>query len=441
MRGPKQRSLGTGLSRWLALLFLMGLGTVCAIVYCATYWSLTKRQDEEMSGKLGVVRHLLAETREERNLVDLQHELEHYFAAHPNLLLMLRRADGSLLFASKTAPFEARTRQVEFTTPWALDRTGLVQGRLVLDTSADDRLLKRLMLVILFCVSVGTAIVSTGAFLLVRRAFAPVHRLAQQTHSLSPDNLSVRLDGTGQAEELQPLIGQFNSLLERLERAYVQLEGFNANVAHELRTPLTTLIGQSELAISRPRGAEDLRDIIASNLEELQRLAGIVNDVLFLAHADCGAKARRTTVKSLAAVATSVADFHDASLLERQLVVKVNGDAAADVDVSLLQRAMSNLLSNATRYATPHSTIEVSLEPQDQNISLTVTNSGTEISGEQLPLIFNRFHRIAADRGNGDSHHGLGLAIVAAIARMHDGSTYAYSSGGRTSVGMSIRAR
>jgi two-component system heavy metal sensor histidine kinase CusS len=434
-------ALGAWLSKWLALLSLVGLGTVCAIVYAATAWSLGKRQDDEMARKQGVVVHLLQEARAERDVQNLRHELEHYFAAHPNLLLVLRQSDEGILFATKTEPFKTRTRQVRFTVPWGLDPGGFVQGDLIMDTSADDLLLERLLLVILTCVLLGTAAVSAGSFWLVRRAFAPVRQLAEQTHNLSADDLSVRLDGVGQADELQPLIGQFNGLLDRLERAYAQLEGFNADVAHELRTPLATLIGQSELAISRPRSAEDLKDVIASNLEELQRLAAIVNDVLFLAHADRGAKARRTHVQSLAAVASSVADFHDAPLLERHLLLKVNGDAAAAVDVGLLQRAVSNLLSNATRYAAPHSTIEVNVQPQGTEVSLTVTNSGAGIPEEQLALIFNRFHQVESCRASGDLHHGLGLAIVAAIARMHGGNTFAQSVGGRTSVGMCIQSQ
>ena len=438
MTRPHHGSLGAWLSRSLALLSLVGLGTVCAIVYAATAWSLSQRQDDEMTRKQGVVVHLLQETRTERDVGTLRHELEHYFAAHPNLLLVLRRSDGTVLFATKTEPFKTRTRQVRFTSAWGLDPASSVQGDLIMDTSADDVLLERLLLVILVCVSLGTAAVSAGSFWLVERAFAPVRRLAQQTHNLSADDLSVRLDATGQADELKPLIGQFNGLLERLELAYAQLEGFNADVAHELRTPLATLIGQSELAISRPRSADDLLEVIASNLEELQRLAAIVNDVLFLAHADRGAKARRMRVDSLAAVASQVAEFHDATLLERELSLEVNGDAAAAVDIGLLQRAVSNMLSNATRYATPGSTIEVRLEPRGAEVLLTVTNSGMEIPEEQLPLIFNRFHQVESCRGSGDLHHGLGLALVAAIARMHGGTTSARSASGQTSVAMCI---
>lgn len=84
------------------------------------------------------------------------------------------------------------------------------------------------------------------------------------------------------------MVTQFNALLVRLNRAYQQLEGFNADVAHELRTPLATLIGETELALSRQRDVAELRDVLGSNLEDLQLLAGLVNDMLFLSRADRG---------------------------------------------------------------------------------------------------------------------------------------------------------
>src|SRR5438034_8564039 len=133
---------------------------------------------------------------------------------------------------------------------------------------------------------------------------APLREIVRQTREISPRRLDQRLRLSEPVEELTPWIEQFNALMERLERAYQQLEGFNADVAHELRTPLCTLIGQTEVALSRERSPAALRDTLASNLEELQRLAAMVNDMLFLASADRGAQARRSGKASLAALAS-----------------------------------------------------------------------------------------------------------------------------------------
>jgi two-component system heavy metal sensor histidine kinase CusS len=100
-------------------------------------------------------------------------------------------------------------------------------------------------------------------FLLVRRGLLPVQALAAQVDAVALGRPGLRLDGAGQPLELRPLVDRFNALLMRVERAYAQLEGFNADVAHELRTPLTTLIGSSELALQRDRPAAELQDVIA----------------------------------------------------------------------------------------------------------------------------------------------------------------------------------
>ena len=144
---------------------------------------------------------------------------------------------------------------------------------------------------------------------LVQLGLRPVRNLAMQVQALAADTLDHRLDGSAQPEELAPLVQHVNDLLDRLHRAYEQLEAFNADVAHELFTPLATLIGGTEVALRKAREADELRDVLGEHLEELQRMSLIVQDMLFLSQADRGAKARRETVQSLADVASAVADL------------------------------------------------------------------------------------------------------------------------------------
>jgi two-component system heavy metal sensor histidine kinase CusS len=278
----------------------------------------------------------------------------------------------------------------------------------------------------------------------VRRQLRPLHELAAQTRAISPRGLHQRLALVDPAEELLPWIDQFNALMGRLEQAYAQLEGFNADVAHELRTPLATLIGETEVALSRERSAESLRDTLASNLEEMQRLSAMVNDMLFLSHADRGAAARRGAPVSLAELARQVAEFHEGTLDEAGLRLAVEGDAVVAVDEPLVKRALSNLLGNATRFAAPGSTVQVRIAPHDgapSEVGLVVQNRGQPIEPQLLPRLFDRFFRAEESRCCDDQqHHGLGLAIVAAIARMHAGRTLARSADGVTEVGFTIAA-
>jgi two-component system heavy metal sensor histidine kinase CusS len=286
------------------------------------------------------------------------------------------------------------------------------------------------------------AVVAAGAGWHVRRALQPLKNLAAQTRAISPQHLDQRLVLPDAAEELRPWIDQFNALMARLEQSYAQLEGFNADVAHELRTPLANLIGQTEVALSRERSCESLRDTLVSNLEEMQRLSAMVNDMLFLSNADRGAVARRGAPVSLAALAHQVAEFHEAPLEEAGLSLRVEGDAMLPVDESLFKRALSNLLGNAARFGRRGSTVVVRIAPEAQDhVQVMVQNEGEPIDAQSLPLLFDRFYRADESRSCCDTqHHGLGLAIVAAIARMHAGRTLAEHQGGLTRVGFTLAA-
>ena len=175
-------------------------------------------------------------------------------------------------------------------------------------------------------------------------------------------------------------------MLGRLELAYEQLEGFNADVAHELCTPLATLIGSTELALRKARDAHELREVLGSNLEELQRVASIVHDMLFLSQADRGASARRIPTPSLAALARQVSNYHEAALADAGLALEIVGEAEGSFDTPLLQRALSNLVGNATRYAQRGSTVRVEITgAPGGDVLLRVVNRGAPIAPDHLP--------------------------------------------------------
>ena len=437
------RSLRQRLSWWLALQSFAGLGLVCLAVYLVTEFNFRDRQEDTLAQKENVIRHLLADGKEHGKSEDLAHKLDDFLVGHGDLSLEVTRGDGAVLYAhtrNQNAKTVWRQRQFEVAQV-AAPASKSLRVQLSLDIQTDNLLLHRLAVTLLVTAIGGAIVVSLGGFSLVNLGLAPVRRLASQTRALSADNLHHRLDSGEQPLELVPLIDQFNALLARIEKAYSQMEGFNADVAHELCTPLATLIANNELALRRPEQA-DMREVLASNLEELHRLTGIINDMLFLSQADRGVGARRTRVASLASVAADVLDYHEAALADAGLTAKVVGDAHGAFDVPLLRRALSNLLGNATRYARNDSIVQVNVRTVDEeHVLLSVTNYGDTIDPEILPHLFDRFFRVDPARSHGQSNHGLGLAIVGAIARMHQGKPVAWSENGVTSVGVEIRAQ
>ncbi|MCW5660053.1 MAG: heavy metal sensor histidine kinase [Burkholderiaceae bacterium] len=437
MRRRAPGSLGRRLSWWLAFETLVGLGAVCAAVYVAFAMSLSARQAETLTQKQALIRHLLEEASTHHDLHELKHRLDDFLMGHTDMGLVLQAGNNPPLYRSAKIPASDSTRTAAFAVPVTLEGITPINATLTVDLRPDEQLLWRLALALFGAAAAGVLLVSMGGFLLVRRGLAPVRGLVEQTRRLPTDSLRHQLDGSAQPDELQPLVEQFNALLRRLDKAYEQMEGFNADVAHELCTPLATLIGASELALRRVRSIDEMREVLGSNLEDLRRLSGIVHDMLFLSHADRGAAARREAVPSLAAIAASVAEYHDAALEEARVGVKVAGDAAAEVDVALLRRALSNLIGNATRYATPGSNVRVEITVPDRHVHIVVVNQGPTIAADQLPRLFDRFFRCDSVRTTGE-HHGLGLAIVAAIARMHGGRPIAHSADGITAIGLTL---
>ncbi len=436
--GRPVSSLGRRLSAWLALQGLLATLLVSFTVYAVNFWMLHSRQSEELELKSLVVRHAMAENETSDQVEELRHKLADFLAGHDDMMLSLTTGSGQVLFESSSKP-RSRLKTLVWQIRWPSDATEEARVVLGLDVSRDDELLRRLGWALVAASLLGASIVSATGFMLVRRGLRPLRELSAQVDAVALGQSGMRLDGADQAEELLPLVERFNALLSRVERAYHQLEGFNADVAHELRTPLTTLIGSSELALQRDRPAAELRDVIAGNLEDLRRLATIINDMLFLTQADRGAAARCTTVVSLHAALVEIIDFHDAALQERDLSARCFGDAAGRFDISLLRRALSNLLSNATRHADEGSLIRVRIESRTGWVRLLVENDGAIIDPESLPRLFDRFFRAERSRRHsGSANFGLGLAIVAAIARMHGGGPIGVSKNGVTAIGIDI---
>ena len=438
---PRSGSLRRWLSRWLAMLTFLGLGGVCLAVYYATNLNLQTRQEALLQQKMEVIRHLVDENAATGDSTTLRHKLSDFFYGRPDFSLVLEIDGAKTAFGADIAEDEdhAHERRIMFSLPAPGTPGDAMHAELVLDITSDLHLRAALDPDRLRLRGRGRGVGHRGAAGAARHG--PVDELGRQAARLAPDRIGERLDESGQSEEIQPLVRQFNAVLQRLERAYVQIEGFNADVAHEMRTPLATLIGQTELALSGRRSEAVLRDVMGSNLEELQRLSGMVNDMLFLSQADRGAQARGVWVDRLSEVLGEVADYHEAEAQERGLTLAVSGEAAACIDRPLLQRAVSNLVSNAVRYADAGSTIRIHVSHDDEHALIAVSNAGEPIAKEHLPRLFHRFYRGDEARGFDANHHGLGLAIVAAIARMHGGRPFAASEGRDITIGFCLSAR
>ncbi len=286
--------------------------------------------------------------------------------------------------------------------------------------------------------ALGVVMVALLGYWAARFGLLPLRRISREAQRIDATNLAQRIDTSSLPLELSDFGRSFNGALDRLDAAYSKLEAFNADVTHELRTPLANLIGQTQVALSRERSTAELEETLQSNLEELERLRSIISDMLFLARADQGEKAMSLAPASLSEEVQKTVEFLDLITDEAGVTVRIEGDARAPIERSLLRRAITNLLYNAIRHTHSPDEIVVRLSETDTDARIAISNPGPEIPTEQIGRIFDRFYRIDTARANSGENHGLGLSIVKAVASMHAGTVFASSRDGVTTVGFSV---
>ena len=184
--------------------------------------------------------------------------------------------------------------------------------------------------------------------------------------------------------------------------------------------------------LSQPRTHEQLVELLEQNIEELERLTRIVADMLFLAQTDNSTSHLGITIVDLADEARKVVEYIELVAHERDIDFVVEGEGKVLADVGLVDRAITNLLSNAVRYGNPNSTVAIRIRTADERVELAVTNTGAPVSAEHLGRLFDRFYRADSARSREAGGTGLGLSIVQAIMTLHGG----YAAAGSHANGM-----
>ncbi|MFZ1574429.1 MAG: heavy metal sensor histidine kinase, partial [Chromatiaceae bacterium] len=239
---------------------------------------------------------------------------------------------------------------------------------------------------------------------------------------LEASGLGARLPETRVPAEIQALVVAFNAMLARLEDSFRRLSEFSSDIAHELRTPVGNLMIQTQVALSSARDIEKYREILYSNLEEYERMAKMIGDMLFLAQADNGLLKPGTAVVDLAAEVRDLFDCFDAWAEERGVALTLDGAAAVPGDRLMLRRALNNLLANAIHHTPADQGVRVRLETDAEVTRVMVENPGPAIPAEHLPRLFDRFYRVDPARRRQGEGAGLGLAIVKSICEAHGGT-------------------
>lgn len=419
-----------------------------------------EEQDQmELDGKLELVSHALSKAHSSDDLAAIPQILADALIGHPDLSVAVLGPDKKLLFVSAQATF-ARYLLAPSLRPEPSGKPSLImwqQGNEVFrgivsvaPTGIAGRLPATVALAIniehhrtfmeafrfnlWLAIAAGIALTVLLGWFSARRGLTPVRKMADVAKGISISHLGERLSPQSVPPELADLAIAFNEMLARLESSFLRLSDFSSDLAHELRTPISNLMTQTQVAISKDRSADEYREILYSNLEEYERLARMIGDMLFLAKADNGLIIPNPETVNLAAEVGELFGFYEAVAEEKHIYLETKGQGEIQGDRLMLRRALSNLLSNAIRHSPPRGTVIVRIERDEQKheIRFCIENSGEAIPPEHLPRLFDRFYRVDASRQKASDGAGLGLAITKSIVEAHHGTIHAFSASGKT---------
>ena len=314
----------------------------------------------------------------------------------------------------------------------------VVTGRLMTERTA---LLASYRLNVYLFASVAAVLLALSGYLLVHRGLLPLRRLARHAHGIDVGNLGERLDSHGAPQELLPMIDAFNAMLDRLGKGFAQLSQVSTDMAHELRTPINNLMGETQVALQQNRSIEAYQQLLASNVEELERLARMLDSMLFLARTDPSSALKQRQELDAADEMQRMAEYFEGPAADVGIHIEARGSGVIWAEPMLLRRALANLCANAIKYGAPDSELSIDATPCAEGIRLSVRNHGPTIPAEHLPRLFERFYRVDQSRERSANSNGLGLSIVATIMQLHNGTCRASSRDGLTSFELVFPAR
>ncbi len=398
-----------------------------------------------LESRLSVLRQMLDGVHDPASLAPrlpaLQSELSH----QTDLAVRVRGSDGRVWFDSQAnLPDSPQVPGLSTLRSTSSDYRSLcvnldngdpqsAQLTLFLDITHHQHFLQRMQQLIWLTVglsALATALLGAWA---ARSGLRPLRQMGEVASKVSARSLTTRLPESQMPVELAELAQTVNAMLERLDDAFQRLSAFSADIAHELRTPLSNLLTHTQVTLTRPRGLDEYREALHSNLEELQWMAQLVNDMLYLAKADHGLLMPSRQRLALEEEADALLEYYMPLAEEAGVTLHRDGQASLEGDRHMLRRALSNLLDNALRFTPAQGEIRVSIEVRDDQVRLQVANTGNPIDPPLLPRLFDRFYRADPARREGSSEHaGLGLAITRSIVQAHGGSIRAESAAGWT---------
>jgi heavy metal sensor kinase len=301
---------------------------------------------------------------------------------------------------------------------------GGCRGALVVATSLDEvnRSVHRLLMLMAIGIPIAVAAASAGGWWLAGAALRPVSRMTEEAAAIGPERLDERIEVPRTADEIQRLASTLNSMLDRVRSGVEEKRRFVADASHELRTPLAIMRSELDVSLRNPDLQTGAREVLASAVEEVDRMSGTVENLLTLARIDEGGMRLDRHPADLLEVARSVLDSMQALSTDSSVRLDVGGDPVeVPVDRERIEQVLTNLLGNAIRFSAPRGAVRVRTWRNGSEAGLAVEDSGPGIPSSMRSRIFERFVRADSARGSDRGGAGLGLAISKEIVEAHGG--------------------
>jgi signal transduction histidine kinase len=276
------------------------------------------------------------------------------------------------------------------------------------------RLRLRFVLLWLLIVLIGSAIV----FYSTRRVLRHIQNITEAASRIGEADLSSRVPTTGRNDEVSQLATTLNRMLDRIERSVHQLQTITGSLAHDLRSPLTAVRAKLEMSLTAAARDEDSESIVSA-IEDMDRLTEFLDKSLDVAEAKANALRLNRVAVDLDDLLRVMVELYEPSMSEKGLRVKLcsAGWLEVSADAALLHRMVANLFDNELKHLPASCTVRISLSSSEDLASLVVEDDGPGFESEVLSQIFER--RV---KGRNSTGHGLGLAFVEAVVRVHGGN-------------------
>ena len=410
---------------------------------------------QKLDEKLGSTQEILRNTRSQADLKEVLPQLKALLGAHHDLAAIILANDGTVLFAEPqlfNVPEKYRFNRDHGMWEWeqnghkyrgmtapvsTADEPALLTVLLILDVTNHVHFFETLQRWFWIGLVISALVSAALGWVVARGGLRPLRQVTFVATSMSARSLKERIPLEPVPLELQQLVTSFNAMLARLDDAFVRLSNFSADIAHELRTPLSNLMTHTEVVLTQKRNLEAYEDNLYSNLDDLKRMSRMIDDMLFLAKSDNGLIIPQQTSIEFSEVVAKLFEYYHLLADEQGIQLAVTGTGHVLGDKLMLDRAISNLLSNALRYTPAGKTILVTIKSSASAVTLTIENPGDTIKPEHLDKLFDRFYRVDPARREGSpSNAGLGLAITRSIVESHKGKIWCASGNGTTAFHM-----